>query len=86
MMTATTTTTSKMYLDNGMIITLIKGERMIATTQIAGVTYSGEVTSPTGKNSVEEWMAWSLLKGISMLHLHEYKDAINTLTAELAAA
>ncbi len=79
----TTTTTIKMYLDNGMIITLTTGERKIATTSIQGVTYSGEVLDPAGKSKVEEWMAWSLLKGISMLNLREYRDAINTLTAEM---
>ena len=68
------------YLDSGLVWHIhTHGDRTTATIVIRGEEYSGRVTNPEGTETLDQWIEWSLLKGLYNLWRHEWTEAVREL-------
>ena len=63
---------------------ILTGEtRTFATVTIGGIEYTGEVGNPEGKDSPDQWMDYSLLRGLYNLTEADYTEVCNAIAAEM---
>ncbi len=61
-------------------ITLTGETNTYATVTIDGREYDGEVGSPVGKDSPDQWIDWSLLRGMYKLSDADFTAVCNALS------
>lgn len=64
-------------------ITLTGETRTFATVTIEGVEYTGEVGSPVGKDSPDQWIDWSLLRGLYKLSDADFREVCAAIGNEM---
>ena len=68
------------YLDSGMVWNIrTDGEKTIAKIRIQDREYSGQVSNPEGTETLDQWIEWSLLRGLYGLWSFEWREAIREL-------
>jgi hypothetical protein len=68
------------YLDSGLVWHIhTTDKKTIAKITIRGQEYSGQVSNPEGTETPDQWIEWSLLKGLYGLWSFEWSEAIREL-------
>ena len=68
---------------NGNTLALTGEERTMGKLVMNGTEYVGEVGNPVGKDSPDQWIEWSLLKGLYAMPAEEYRETMNALYIEM---